>query len=149
MAFPQGPQGVGVVEGDPALLEVEAHAEPGGQRVGEARGRGGAVVSSRAVAVVVAVAVLGQVDLTHAHGEEAERGRRVQVVLRTAVVAAVWVVPGRERAPIDKRKRQRPPNETLVLLFRFYLLGPGKKKTVFRFVSFAASHRGLAMSWGR
>lgn len=93
MAFPQGPQGVGVVEGDPSLLKVETHAEPGRQGVGEARGRGGPVVSG-AVAVVV-VGVLGQVDLTHAHGEEAERRSRVQVILCTAVVATVWVVPER------------------------------------------------------
>ena len=91
MAFPQGPQRVGVVEGDPALLKVEAHTQPGGQRVGEARGRGGAVVPG--AVPVVAVAVLGQVDLAHAHREEAERRGRVQVVLRPAVMAAVWVVP--------------------------------------------------------
>lgn len=100
VAFPQRPQGVGVVEGHPAFLEVEAHAQPGGQRVGEARGRGGAVVP--AAVPVVAVAVLGQVDLTHPHREEAERRRRVQVVFRTAVVAAVWVVT--ESAHIDKQK---------------------------------------------
>lgn len=117
VAFPQGPQGVGVVEGDPTLLEVETHAEPGGQRVGEARGRGRAVVS-RAVPVVV-VAVLGQVDLTHAHGEEAERRSRVQVVLCTAVVAAVWVVP--ESAQVNQCERQRPPTDSLILLFRFQI----------------------------
>lgn len=98
VALPQGPQGVGVVEGDPSLLKVETHAEPWRQRVGEARRRGGAVVPG-AVAVV-AVAVLRQVDLTHAHGEEAEGRSRVQVVLCTAVVAAVWVIA--ESAQINK-----------------------------------------------
>lgn len=42
--------------------------------------------------VVVVVVVLGQVDLTHPHSEEAERWSRVQGVLRPAVMTAVWVV---------------------------------------------------------
>lgn len=99
VAFPERPQRVGVVEGDPAFLEVEAHAEPGGQRVGEAGGRGGPVVPG--AVPVVAVAVLGQVDLPHAHGEEAERRSRVQVVLRAAVVAAVRVVAEDRRVPLE------------------------------------------------
>lgn len=90
VAFPKRPQGVGVVEGDPTLLKVETHAEPGRQRVGEACGRGGPVVPG--AVPVVAVAVLGQVDLTHPHSEETEGRGRVQVVLCAAVMAAVGVV---------------------------------------------------------
>lgn len=110
VALPQGPQGMGVVEGHPALLEVETHAQPGGQRVGEACGRGRAVVSG-GVAVVV-VGVLGQVDLPHAHGEEAEGRSRVQVVFSAAVMAAVWVVP--ERAHVNRIDR-------LIWLFHFQM----------------------------
>lgn len=152
VAFPQGPQGVGIVEGDPTLLKVETHTEPGGQGVGEARGRGGAVVS-RAVPVVV-VAVVGQVDLTHAHSEEAERRSRVQVIFCTAVVAAVWVVP--ESAQIKKDKQQRPPTTDpflyLVLKYDidlaslYCVLAP---LILFFCFFLAASHRGLAMSCGR
>lgn len=47
--------------------------------------------------VVVVVAVLGQVDLTHPHSEEAEWWSRVQGVLCPAVMTTVWVVAG-ERA---------------------------------------------------
>lgn len=100
--LPQRPQGVGVVEGDAALLKVEAHAQPRWQRVGEAQGRRGpvaggvadavAVVAMVTVVVVVVVAVLRQVDLPHPHGEEAEGWSRVQGILRPTVVAAVWVV---------------------------------------------------------
>ena len=104
MTFPQGSQGVGVVEGDATLLKVKAHTEPGRQRVGEACGRGRAVADGVSDAVpvvtvvmVVVVAVLGQVDLTHPHGEEAERWSRVQGVLGPAVMTAVGVVAG-ERA---------------------------------------------------
>lgn len=101
--LPQRPQRVGVVEGDAALLEVEAHAQPRGQRVGEARGRrrpvadgvSDAVAVVTVVVVVVVVAVLRQVDLPHPHGEEAEGRSRVQGVLGAAVVAAVWVVAAR------------------------------------------------------
>lgn len=100
VALPQRPQGVGVVEGDAALLKVEAHAQPRRQRVGEARGRRGSVADRVAdavavVVVVVVVAVLRQVDLPHPHGEEAEGRSRVQGVLRPTVVTAVWVVAAR------------------------------------------------------
>lgn len=98
--LPQRPQGVGVVEGDAALLKVEAHAQPRWQRVGEAQGRRGPVAGGVAdavavvavVTVVVVVAVLRQVDLPHPHGEEAEGWSRVQGILRPTVVTAVWVV---------------------------------------------------------
>lgn len=101
--LPQRPQGVGVVEGDAALLKVEAHAQPRRQRVGEAQGRRGPVAGGVAdavavvavvtmVVVVVVVAVLRQVDLPHPHGEEAEGWSRVQGILRPTVVTAVWVV---------------------------------------------------------
>ena len=98
MPLPQRPQGVGVVEGDPTLLKVEAHAEPGGQGVGDARRRRGAgavghgLPGAVAMVTVVVAAVLGEVDLAHAHGEEAE-GRGILAVLCTAVVATVWVAP--------------------------------------------------------
>lgn len=103
MPLPQRPQRVGVVEGDAALLKVQAHAQARGQRVCEARGRGrpvadgvsGAVAVVTVVVVVVVVAVLRQVDLPHPHGEEAEGRSRVQGVLGTTVVAAVWVVADR------------------------------------------------------
>lgn len=100
MTFPQRSKGVGVVEGDATLLKVKAHAEPRRQRVGEARGGGGAgavgdgVPDTVPVAAVVVVAVLGQVDLTHPHREEAEWRSRVQSILRSAVMAAVRVVAG-------------------------------------------------------
>lgn len=83
MTLPQRSQRVGVIEGDTTLLKVEAHTEPGRQRVGEACGRGGAVAVGDGVAVsvpmaaVVVVAVLGQVDFTHPHSEEAEGRSRV------------------------------------------------------------------------
>lgn len=117
MTFPQGSQGVGVVKGDATLLKVKAHTEPRRQWVGEARGWGGAVtngvsdtVSMVTVVVVVVVAVLGQVDLTHPHSEEAERRSRVQGVLCSAVMAAVRVITGEEEQ-FDKR---------LVSLFYFF-----------------------------
>lgn len=96
VALPQGPQGVGVVERDTPFLKVKAHAESRRQRVGEAWGD--VVVGERVsivptvVVVVVVVTVLGQVYFTHAHGEEAEGWRRVQGVLCSTVMAAVWVV---------------------------------------------------------
>lgn len=97
VTFPQRSERVGVIEGDATLLKVKGHTEPGRQRVGEACGRGGAVADGVAgavpvVTVVVVVVVLGQVDLTHPHSEEAERWSRVQGVLRPAVMTAVWVV---------------------------------------------------------
>lgn len=102
MPLPQRPQRVGVVEGDAALLEVQAHAQPRRQRVGEARGRRRPIadgvshaVAVATVVVVVMVGVLRQVDLPHPHGEEAEGRSRVQGVLGAAVVAAVWVVAAR------------------------------------------------------
>lgn len=100
VAFPQRPKGVGVVEGDASLLKVKAHAEPRGQRVGDARGRGGAVAVGDGVsdtvpmATVVVVVVLGQVDLTHPHREEAEWRGGVQSVLCSAVMTTVRVVAG-------------------------------------------------------
>lgn len=106
MTFPQRSEGVGVVEGDATLLKVKAHAEPGRQRVGEARGRGGAVAVGDGVSdavpvaavvvllLVVMVVVLGQVDLTHPHSEEAEWWSGVQSVLCSAVMTTVWVVAG-------------------------------------------------------
>lgn len=85
MAFPERSERVGVVEGHAALLEIKAHPEPWRQGVRDARGGGGAIAVgdgvSDAVAmvtvvvVVVVVGLLGQVDLSHTHGEEAE-GRR-------------------------------------------------------------------------
>ena len=102
--LPQRPEGVGVVEGDPTFLKVKAHAQPGGQGVGDARRRrvagavGHGVPGAVAmVTVVVAAAVLGEVDFAHAHGEEAEGGG-VLAVLGPAVVAAVWVAPA-DREP--------------------------------------------------
>ncbi|TNN42663.1 hypothetical protein EYF80_047160 [Liparis tanakae] len=99
VTFPQRSQGVGVVEGDATLLKVKAQAEPGGQRVGEAGGGGGAGAVGDGVpgpvpvaAAVVVVAVLGQVDLTHPHREEAERRSGVQSILRPAVMAAVRII---------------------------------------------------------
>lgn len=88
---------MGVVEGDATFLKVQAHAQPGRQWVRVARGRGRAVVvvgdvSVVVVVVVVVVAVLGQIDFPHAHGEETEGWSRVQGVLRSTVMAAVWVV---------------------------------------------------------
>lgn len=76
--LPQRAQRVGVVEGDAPLLEVEAHAQPGRQRVGEACGGGGAVAVGDGVSIVVAVVavvvvvVLGQIYFTHPHRQEAE-----------------------------------------------------------------------------
>ena len=49
------------------------------------------------VVVVVVVALLGQVDLTHPHGEEAEGGGGVQGVLCSAVMATVRVVAAEEQ----------------------------------------------------
>lgn len=95
VTLPQGPQGVGVVEGDTPFLKVKAHTESRRQRVGEARGDvvvGEWVSIAAPVVVVVVVTVLGQVYLTHAHGEEAEGRRRVQGILCSTVMAAVWVV---------------------------------------------------------
>ena len=98
MPLPQRPQGVGIVEGDPTFLKVKAHAQPGGQRVGDARRCrmagpvGDGVPGAVAMVTVVVAAVLGEVDLAHAHGEEAEGRGRVQRVLCSAVVAAVGVV---------------------------------------------------------
>ena len=89
---------MGVVEGDPTLLKVEAHAEPGGQGVGDARRRRGAgavghgLPGAVAMVTVVVAAVLGEVDLAHAHGEEAEGRGRVQRVLCSTIMAAVGVV---------------------------------------------------------
>lgn len=119
---------MGVVEGDPTFLKVETHAEPGRQRVGEACGRGGAVVPG--AVPMVAVAVLGQVDLPHPHGEETERRSRVQVVLRAAVMAAVWVVAE------GAHKEEKRPVTT----------NPRDYGNV---AGSCASHRGLAMSCGR
>lgn len=110
MTFPQRSQRVGVVESDATLLEVKAHTEPGRQRVGEAWGGGRAVADgvSDAVAlvmvVVVVVAVLGQVDLSHPHREEAEGWSRVQAIFCTAVVTTVWVVAGQ----VDKWGWKQP-----------------------------------------
>lgn len=80
MTLPQWAQRVSVVEGDPTLLKVEAHAEPRRQRVGEASGRGGAVAVGDGVSIVVPMAavvvvVLRQIYFTHPHRQEAE-GRR-------------------------------------------------------------------------
>lgn len=101
VALPQGPQRVGVVEGHAALFEVEAHAEPRRQRVRDAFGRGGAVAVGISVGVsmvtVGVVAVLRQVNFAHPHGEEAERRRRVQRILRPAVMAAVGVIPAAKK----------------------------------------------------
>ena len=83
MTLPQRPQRVGIIESDATLLKVKAHTESGRQRVGEARGRRGAVAvgdgvsDSVPVATVVVVVVMGQVDFTHPHGEEAEGRSRV------------------------------------------------------------------------
>lgn len=91
---------MGVVEGDATLLKVKAHTEPGGQGIGEARGRGGAVAVADGVsltipvAAVVMIAVLGEVDFTHPHSEEAEGWSRVQGVFCTAVMATVGVIAG-------------------------------------------------------
>ncbi len=105
MTFPQRSQRVGIVEGDATLLKVKAHTEPGRQRVGEACGRGGAVadgVSDTVPMVTVVVeAVLGQVDLTHPHSEEAEGWSRVQGILCSAVMTTIWVIAG-ERARFGK-----------------------------------------------
>lgn len=97
--LPQRPQGVGVVESDPALLEVKAHAESRRQRVGDPRRCGRPVAvgdgvpdTVAVVIVVVVVAVLGQVDLTHPHCEEAKWGSQIKGVLCSAVMAAVRVV---------------------------------------------------------
>lgn len=54
--------------------------------------------------VVVVVAVLGQVDLTHPHSEEAEGWSRVQGILCAAVVTTVRVVAGQ----FDKQGRKQP-----------------------------------------
>lgn len=78
VTLPQRAQRVSVVEGDPALLKVQAHAEPGRQRVGEAGGRGGAVAVGDGVSIAVPVAavmvvvVLRHVYFTHPHRKEAE-----------------------------------------------------------------------------
>lgn len=47
-----------------------------------------------ATVVVVVVAVLGQVDFTHPHCEEAERRSRIQGILCSTVMTTVWVVAG-------------------------------------------------------
>lgn len=103
MTFPQRSQRVGIIEGDATLLKVKAHTEPGRQRVGEACGRGGAVVSDAVslVTVVVVVAVLGQEDLTHPHSEKTERWSGVQGILCPTVMTTVWVIAG-ERAQFVK-----------------------------------------------
>lgn len=97
MALPERSQRVGVKEGDAPLLKIKAHAEPGRQRVGEARGGGRAVdvgdgISDTVAVVMVVIAVLGQIYFAHSHGEEAERWSGVQSILCSAVVAAVWVI---------------------------------------------------------
>lgn len=98
MALPQRSQRVSVIEGDATLLKVKAHTEPRRQRVGEACGRRGAVAIGDGVsaavpmATMVVAAVMGQVDFTHPHSEEAERRSRVQGIFRSTVVATVWVV---------------------------------------------------------
>lgn len=121
VAFPQRSQRVGVVEGDAALLKVKAHAEPGRQRVGEAWRRGGAVVSDAvALTAVMVVAVLGQVDLPHAHSEEAERRSRVQSVLCPAVVTTVRVITG-ERAQFNEWGHWQTLMRHLILLFFIYI----------------------------
>lgn len=108
MTFPQRPQRVGVIEGDATLLKVKAHTKPGWQRVSEACGCGGAIAVADWVSVtvpiatVVVVAVLGEVDFTHPHCEEAEGRSRVQGVLCPTVMTAVWVVAG-ERAQFEKQ----------------------------------------------
>lgn len=75
---------MGVVEGDAALVEVQAHPQPGGQ------GGGGEWVARRGG---VGHPLVGQQDLAHAHGQETERGRAVLGVLCPTVVPAVWIIP--------------------------------------------------------
>lgn len=96
-ALPQGPEGVAVVEGDPPLLQVQAHPQAGGQGHGQAGGGvprvAGATARRR-----------GQEDLAHAHRQEGEGGRGLRVVLGDAVVAAVGVVAGEGGGERDEKR---------------------------------------------
>lgn len=92
MPLPQNAKGVGVVEGDPSFVAVQAHPQPG-------REGGGVRVGHAALAVAVAVArsegvSFREEDLPRAHHEEAERGG-VLAVLGPAVMTAVWITAGR------------------------------------------------------
>lgn len=78
--LPQHTQGVGVVERDPALVEIQTHPEARGQRDGEGVARG------------VGYPLVGQENLAHAHGEEAEWRGTVLGVLCPAIVPTVWVI---------------------------------------------------------
>lgn len=95
MALPQDTQRVGVVVGDPALVAVQAQAEPGGQGGGVGMGRptvAAAVGVQRPLAVALAArsVSLREQDLAHAYCEEAEGGR-VLAFLCSTVMAAVRV----------------------------------------------------------
>ena len=132
MTFPQRSQRVGVIEGDATLLKVKGHTEPGRQRVGEACGRGGAVADGVAgavpvvtVVVLVVVVVLGQVDLTHPHSEEAERWSRVQGVLRPAVMTAVWVVAAERESSmnedVNNHCNESSPDTSFLISIHYYI----------------------------
>lgn len=99
MALPQDTQRVSVVVGDPALVAVQAQAEPRGQggSVGVGRPAVAAAVGVQrplAVALTVTLAArsvsLREQDLAHAYCEEAEGGR-VLAFLCSAVMATVRV----------------------------------------------------------
>lgn len=78
--LPKHTQGMGVVECDPALVEIQTHPEARGQR------------DSEGVARRVCYPLVGQKDLAHAHGEEAEWRGTVLGILCPAVMPAVWVI---------------------------------------------------------
>lgn len=102
-ALPERAERMSVVKGDTALLKVQTHTQPRGERVGDAGGRGGAV-GIRDVPVVdlsvVGVGRGGQVDFAHAHREEGERWQRVGRIFCPTVMAAVRVVPGQVKKKV-------------------------------------------------
>lgn len=99
-SLPERAERVGVVKRDAPLLEVETHAQPRRERVGHAGRRRGAVGEAGLSAVGVCVMGAGgggQVDLAHAHREERKRRRGIGRVFCPAVMAAVRIIPVRQK----------------------------------------------------